>query len=199
MMLRLDPGARLVAATHNHGKARELAGLLAERFDVVTAGEMGLPEPDEPETTFSGNALIKARAAADASGLIAISDDSGLSVAALDGAPGVHSARWAGPSRDFGHAMALLEQRLAECEDDDRSAWFTCALAVAWPKGPVVVFEGRIDGALTFPPRGKRGFGYDPIFVPQGRKQTFGEMHPAAKDVISHRAKAFKSLKAALF
>jgi XTP/dITP diphosphohydrolase len=199
MTLRLEPGDRLVAATHNPGKARELAALLAERFAVVSAAALGLPEPDEPETTFAGNALIKARAAADASDLIAIADDSGLCVTALGGAPGVHSARWAGPARDFIHAMALVERRLAECDDDDRSAWFTCALAVAWPKGPVVVFEGRVDGVLTFPPRGHRGFGYDPIFTPRGGAKTFGEMHPAAKDVISHRARAFAALKAALF
>ena len=199
MILRLDPGTLLVAATHNAGKARELGLLLAERFEVVTAAALGLPEPDEPETTFAGNAMIKARAAADASGHIAIADDSGLSVAALDGAPGVHSARWAGPQRDFAHAMDLVEQRLREGEDEDRSAWFTCALAVAWPQGPVVVFEGRVDGTLTFPPRGRRGFGYDPIFIPEGRSKTFGEMLPAAKDVISHRAKAFEALKAWLF
>ena len=199
MTLRLEPGARLVAATHNPGKARELAELLGERFEVVTAGQLGLAEPDEPETTFAGNAMVKARAAADASGLVAIADDSGLCVAALEGAPGVHSARWAGPGRDFAHAMALVESRLTESEDEDRTAWFVCALAVAWPKGPVVVFEGRVDGTLTFPPRGNRGFGYDPIFVPQGRKQTFGEMRPEAKDVISHRAKAFEALKASLF
>ena len=199
MILRLEPGARLVAATHNPGKARELAELLGERFEVVTAGQLGLAEPDEPETTFAGNAMIKARAAADAAGLVAIADDSGLCVSALEGAPGVHSARWAGPTRDFAHAMALVESRLTESEDEDRTAWFICALAVAWPKGPLVVFEGRVDGTLTFPPRGNRGFGYDPIFVPQGRKQTFGEMRPEAKDVISHRAKAFEALKASLF
>lgn len=199
MILRLDPGLRLVAATHNPGKARELAQLLADRFEIVAAGALGLAEPDEPETTFTGNAMIKARAAANASGLVAIADDSGLSVTALDGAPGVHSARWAGPVRDFRHAMNLVETRLTESEDDDRSAWFTCALAVAWPCGPCVVFEGRVDGALTFPPRGGRGFGYDPIFVPEGGTQTFGEMHPAAKDIISHRAKAFEALKAWLF
>ena len=199
MTLRLEPGARLVAATHNPGKARELAELLGERFEVVTAGQLGLAEPDEPETTFAGNAMVKARAAADASGLVAIADDSGLCVAALEGAPGVHSARWAGPGRDFAHAMALVESRLTESEDEDRTAWFVCALAVAWPKGPVVVFEGRVDGTLTFPPRGNRGFGYDPIFIPNGRKQTFGEMRPEAKDVISHRAKAFEALKASLF
>jgi XTP/dITP diphosphohydrolase len=199
MILRLDPGIRLVAATHNPGKARELGELLADRFALVTAGELGLPEPDEPETTFAGNAMVKARAAAEASGLVAIADDSGLSVAALDGAPGVHSARWAGPARDFLHAMALVESRLLESDDEDRSAWFTCALAVAWPRGPAVVFEGRVDGSLTFPPRGRRGFGYDPIFVPHGRSETFGEMSPAAKDVISHRARAFEALKASLF
>jgi XTP/dITP diphosphohydrolase len=199
MILRLDPGTRLVAATHNPGKARELGELLAERFEVITAAALGLPEPDEPETTFAGNALVKARAAADATGLVAIADDSGLSVAALDGAPGVHSARWAGPDRDFTRAMALVESRLIERDEADRAAWFTCALAVAWPRGPVVVFEGRVDGSLTFPPRGRRGFGYDPIFLPRGRSQTFGEMPPAAKDVISHRAKAFEALKACLF
>jgi len=136
MSLKLEPGTRLVAATHNPGKARELIALLDGRFDVVSAGALGLAEPDEPETTFAGNALIKARAAADASGLIAIADDSGLSVAALEGAPGVHSARWAGPMHDFGHAMALVERRLADQPQDERdAAWFTCALAVAWPRG----------------------------------------------------------------
>ena len=199
MTLRLAPGARIVAATHNAGKARELAALLDGRFDIVSAGALGLPEPDEPETTFIGNAVVKARAAAKASGLIAIADDSGLCVAALDSAPGVHSARWSGPDRDFGHAMALVEQRLEETESEDRGAWFVCALAVAWPNGPVVAVEGRIDGSLTFPPRGDRGFGYDPIFVPAGGTQTFGEMEPAAKDAISHRARAFDQLKAALF
>ncbi len=199
MTLRLEPGTRLVAATHNAGKARELAALLDGRFEVVSAAALGLAEPDEPETTFTGNAMVKARAAADACGLIAIADDSGLGVAGLGGAPGVHSARWAGPVRDFAHAMALVERRLAERDSDDLAAWFLCALAVAWPKGPVVVVEGRVDGTLTFPPRGARGFGYDPIFVPAGGRETFGEMDPAAKDAISHRALAFAALKAALF
>ena len=198
MALRLEPGARLVAATHNPGKARELAALLDGRFQVVSAAELGLPEPDEPETTFAGNAMIKARAAADACGLVALADDSGLSVTALDGAPGVHSARWAGPERDFAMAMAKVESRLAESESEDLSAWFTCALAVAWPKGPVVVVEGRVDGRLTFPPRGDRGFGYDPIFLPDGETLTFGELDPAIKDRISHRARAFRQLKTAL-
>jgi XTP/dITP diphosphohydrolase len=199
MALSLAPGTRIVAATHNPGKARELAALLDGRFQVVSAGELGLAEPEETDSTFTGNALIKARAAADASGLIALADDSGLSVTALEGAPGVHSARWAGPVRDFGLAMAKVEERLSERGFDDASAWFTCALAVAWPKGPAVVVEGRADGRLVFPGRGSRGFGYDPIFVPEGHEHTFGEMDPAAKDAISHRARAFDLLKAALF
>ena len=199
MALKLDPGTRLVAATHNPGKARELAALLDGRFEVVAAAELGLPEPEEPETTFVGNALIKARAAADASGLIALADDSGLCVAALEGAPGVHSARWAGPDKDFALAISKVEARLAERGADDFAAWFVCALAVAWPKGPAVVVEGRVDGALTFPPRGDSGFGYDPIFVPAGRRLTFGELDSAEKDLISHRARAFEALKAALF
>jgi XTP/dITP diphosphohydrolase len=160
---------------------------------------LGLPEPDETETTFVGNALLKARAAADVSGLIALADDSGLSVRALDGAPGIYSARWAGPGKDFGMAMAKVEERLEAAGRDDRFAWFTCALAVAWPSGPAVVVEGRIDGTLSFPPRGTLGFGYDPIFQPEGFKQTFGEMAPAMKDGMSHRARAFEKLKAALF
>ena len=199
MSLVLERGVRLVAATHNPGKARELAALLEGRFEVVSAAELGLTEPEEPETTFVGNAIVKARAAADASGLVALADDSGLCVAALGGAPGVHSARWAGPTRDFGHAITLVESRLADTESDDVGAWFICALAVAWPRGPVVAVEGRVDGALTFPPRGARGFGYDPVFIPTGRDLTFGEMDPEAKDAISHRARAFDALKAALF
>jgi XTP/dITP diphosphohydrolase len=188
-----------VAATHNAGKASELAALLAGRFAVTSAADLGLAQPDEPETTFAGNAMVKARAAADACGLIAIADDSGLCVVALEGAPGIHSARWAGPTRDFSRAMALVEKRLAERQSEDLAAWFVCALAVAWPRGPVVVFEGRVDGTLTFPPRGSLGFGYDPIFVPAGGAQTFGEMAPAAKDAVSHRARAFAALEAALF
>jgi len=199
MSLQLPAGMRLVAATHNAGKARELAVLLGARFEVVAAGELGLAEPDEPETTFIGNAVIKARTAADASGEVAIADDSGLCVAALGGAPGVHSARWAGPNRDFAHAMELVERRLIETENDDRSAFFVCALAVAWPRGPIVAVEGRVDGLITYPPRGNRGFGYDPIFTPMGGSETFGEMDPDAKHAISHRARAFEALAAALF
>ena len=198
MPLILPTGARLVVATHNPGKARELREILDNRFELVTAGELGLAEPEETESTFVGNALLKARAAADASGLVAIADDSGLSVTALDGAPGIYSARWAGPAKDFVMAMGKVEERLEEVGSDDRTAWFTSALAVAWPDGPAVVVEGRIDGTLTFPPRGDRGFGYDPIFVPEGFDQTFGELEPAQKDGMSHRARAFAKLKAAL-
>jgi len=198
MALQLSSGQRIVAATHNPGKARELAALLDGRFEVVDAGALGLAEPEETEQTFTGNALLKARAAAEAAGLVALADDSGLSVRALDGAPGVYSARWAGPSKDFAHAMRLVEQRLAETENEDVAAWFTSALAIAWPGGAAVVVEGRVDGRLTFPPRGDKGFGYDPIFVPDGYAQTFGELDAAIKDEISHRARAFAKLKAAL-
>ena len=198
MALKLEPGAKLVVATHNPGKARELAAILDNRFELVTAGELGLGEPDETESTFVGNALLKARAAAEASGLIALADDSGLSVAALDGAPGIYSARWGGPEKDFAGAMQKVEQRLEEVGAEDFSAWFTCALAVAWPDGPAVVVEGRVDGTLVFPGRGDRGHGYDPIFVADGHQITFGEMDPIAKDQISHRALAFAKLKAAL-
>ncbi|MBB5661534.1 RdgB/HAM1 family non-canonical purine NTP pyrophosphatase [Brevundimonas halotolerans] len=198
MNLKLIKGMRLLVATHNPGKAVEIAALLDGNYDVVTMSDQNLPEPDETETTFCGNALLKARHAAEASGLVALADDSGLSVRALDGAPGIFSARWAGPEKDFSHAMAKVEQRLEEIGSDDRAAWFTSALAVAWPQGPAVVVEGLVDGTLTFPPRGDRGFGYDPIFVPQGHDQTFGEMEPAFKDGISHRARAFDLLKDAL-
>jgi len=198
MALKLEPGARLVVATHNPGKLKELAAILENRFSLVSAGELGLDEPDETETTFAGNALLKARAAAQASGLIALADDSGLSVAALDGAPGIFSARWAGPEKDFGQAMAKVEERVEASGSEDLSCWFTCALAVAWPDGPAVVVEGKIDGTLTFPGRGTLGFGYDPIFTPLGHAQTFGEMAPLAKDAMSHRARAFAKLKAAI-
>jgi XTP/dITP diphosphohydrolase len=199
MALKLEPGLKIVAATHNPGKVPEIAALLGGRFEIVTAGALGLPEPDETESTFVGNALLKARHAADLSGMVALADDSGLSVAALDGSPGIYSARWAGPGKDFAMAMAKVEERLEETGSDNRAAWFTSALAVAWPNGPAVVVEGRVDGTLTFPPRGTRGFGYDPIFVPEGFDTTFGEMEPAAKDAMSHRARAFAKLKAALF
>jgi XTP/dITP diphosphohydrolase len=198
MNLKLIKGMRLVAATHNPGKAREIEALLDGHYTIVTAGELNLPEPDETESTFVGNAMLKARHAAQASGEVALADDSGLSVAALDGAPGIYSARWAGPTKDFALAMKKVEQRLEEIGSTDRRAWFTSALAVAWPGGPCVVVEGRIDGELVFPPRGDRGFGYDPIFRPEGSELTFGEMDPVEKDALSHRARAFARLKAAL-
>jgi XTP/dITP diphosphohydrolase len=199
MPLSLPSGARLVAATHNAGKARELVELLGGRFSVVSAGELGLAEPEETETTFVGNALLKARTAAEASGLIALADDSGLSVTALDGAPGIYSARWAGPTHDFTMAMVKLEERLEATESNDRSAWFTCALALAWPGEAAVVVEGRVDGLLRFPPRGDRGFGYDPIFLPEGLDRSFGEMAADEKTTLSHRSRAFEKLKAAVF
>ena len=196
--MKLIKGMRLVAATHNPGKAREIAALLDGNYEIVTAGELNLPEPDETETTFTGNAMLKARYAAQLSGEVALADDSGLSVEALDGAPGIFSARWAGPGKDVALAMRKVEARLEEVGGRDPRAWFTSALAVAWPDGPCVVVEGQVNGTLTFPPRGERGFGYDPIFVPEGHAQTFGEMEPAAKDAMSHRARAFAQLKAAL-
>ena len=198
MNLKLIKGMRLVAATHNPGKAREIEALLDGNYRIVTAGSLNLPEPDETESTFVGNAMLKARHAAEASGEVALADDSGLSVAALDGAPGVFSARWAGPGKDFAVAIKKVEERLEEIGSTDRRAWFTSALAVAWPDGPCVVVEGRIDGDLVFPPRGDRGFGYDPIFRPDGSDLTFGEMDPVEKDAVSHRARAFARLKAAL-
>jgi len=198
MALSLPSGARLVVATHNPGKARELIELIGPGFDVVSAGELGLPEPEETEATFAGNALLKARAAAAASGLIALADDSGLSATALDGAPGVYSARWAGPNRDFAQAMAKVEERLEAAGGEDRSGWFTCALALAWPDGAVVVVEARVDGTLRFPPRGDKGFGYDPIFVPHGETRSFGEMEWGEQAARSHRSLAFAKLRAAV-
>ncbi len=198
MNLKLIKGMRLVAATHNPGKAREIEALLDGNYRIVTAGSLNLPEPDETESTFVGNAMLKARHAAGASGEVSLADDSGLSVAALDGAPGIFSARWAGPGKDFAVAMKKVEERLEEIGSTDRRAWFTSALAVAWPDGPCVVVEGRLDGELVFPPRGDGGHGYDPIFRPEGSDQTFAEMADVEKDAISHRARAFARLKAAL-
>jgi XTP/dITP diphosphohydrolase len=198
MNLKLIKGMRLVAATHNPGKAREIEALLDGNYRIVTAGSLNLPEPDETESTFVGNAMLKARHASEASGEVSLADDSGLSVAALDGAPGIFSARWAGPGKDFAVAMKKVEERLEEIGSTDRRAWFTSALAVAWPDGPCVVVEGRIDGDLVFPPRGAGGHGYDPIFRPDGSDRTFAEMDDAEKDAISHRARAFARLKAAL-
>lgn len=198
-MTKLQAGSRLVIASHNAGKVREIAELLS-RYDVKISGaaELGLPEPEETGATFAANASLKAEAAARASGLPSLSDDSGLCVVALEGAPGIHSARWAGPKKDFAFAMRRVETELKEKNVGNARAYFVCALALAIPNKPTQVFEGRIDGALVFPPRGNKGFGYDPIFVPDGETQTFGEMDPARKHAMSHRARAFAKLANAL-
>ena len=195
MTRRLD-GKRLVIASHNAGKVREVAELLVPHgIEGVSAASLRLPEPEETGATFLANAELKAREAV-RSGLPALADDSGLAVAALGGAPGIYSARWAGPDRDFAHAMAAVQERLG---DRPRAAAFVAALALAWPDGHVESFEGRVEGRLVWPPRGERGFGYDPIFVPDGHDETFGEMDPEAKSRISHRARAFAKLAAACF
>jgi XTP/dITP diphosphohydrolase len=193
--LTLRPGAQLVAASHNEGKVRELAELFEPfRIEMVSAASLGLPEPDETGATFTENAAIKAIAAAEGSGLLALADDSGLEVAALGGEPGIHSARWGGPAKDFGLAMRRVHEALEAREAADLRANFTCALALAAPGGAVKVTEGKVFGALAWPPRGTRGFGYDPIFVPDGYNETFGEMDPALKNRLSHRMRAFEQL-----
>lgn len=192
-------GQRIIAATHNLGKVRELAALLHPwGCEVVFAGDLGLPEPEETEPSFSGNAVLKAEAAARQAGLPALADDSGLEVRALGGQPGVLSARWGGPQRDFGLAMRKVWEALEAAGSEDRAARFVCALAFAAPDRKTVVFEGRVEGEIVWPPRGAQGFGYDPIFRPQGHHQTFGEMEPGAKHAMSHRARAFALLQAAL-
>jgi XTP/dITP diphosphohydrolase len=197
--MKLSPGTKLVLASHNKGKLVEIKELLAPfELDVVGAGELGLPEPEETGETFAANAELKARAAADASGFIALSDDSGLAVEALLGAPGIYSARWAGPHKNFAFAMARVEREVKNRNAHDLRAKFVCALALAEPRGPCEIFEGEVHGHLTFPPRGKNGFGYDPIFIANGMKITFGEMEPEKKHAISHRARAFEKLKQAL-
>ncbi len=189
---------KLVIASHNAGKVREIGALLAPYgLDVVSAGDLDLPEPEETEDSFIGNAELKARAAAQASGLLALADDSGFAVDALAGAPGIYSARWAGPGKDFGIAMQRVLQEMAASGSADRSAAFICALTLAWPDGHVESFEGRIDGQVADAPRGQNGFGYDPLFIPSGYDQTFGELEPAAKHAMSHRARAFEQLIAA--
>ncbi|MBI1179325.1 MAG: RdgB/HAM1 family non-canonical purine NTP pyrophosphatase [Alphaproteobacteria bacterium] len=199
-MARRFAGGRLVVASHNPGKVREIGALLAP-FDVeaVSAGELNLPEPEETGTTFRANAELKALAAARGAALPALADDSGLCVAALDGDPGIYSARWAGPGKDFAVAMAKVHELLEASGSDDRRAWFTCALSLAWPDGHVETFEGHVHGTLVWPPRGGRGFGYDPVFRADGHDITFGEMDPDAKHAISHRAAAFRQLIDACF
>lgn len=194
---------RLVIASHNEDKVQEIDELLHPcGVDVVSAGDLGLDEPEETGTTFEANALLKARAACRASNLPALADDSGLVVAALDGQPGLHSARWAGPGRDFMVAMSRVDQELRAkslTRTEDRAAYFISVLCLAWPDGSSRCFEGRVYGHLTWPPRGDKGFGYDPMFLPEDRDQTFGEMAAAVKHSLSHRARAFEKLVAAMF
>jgi XTP/dITP diphosphohydrolase len=199
-MSRKLTSGKLVVASHNAGKVREISELLSPYgIEAVSAADLGLAEPDETEKTFAGNALLKARTAARAANLPALADDSGLEITALGGAPGVYSARWAGPARDFAAAMARVERELKAAGAKDRSARFICALALAWPDGEAQVFEGEARGTLVFPPRGTLGFGYDPIFLPAGEKETFGEMAPEKKYGMSHRADAFRKLMKACF
>jgi XTP/dITP diphosphohydrolase len=197
---KLVPG-RLVIASHNKGKIPEIAALMAPYgMELVSAADLDVPEPEETGTSFAANAELKARFSADLTGLPALADDSGLCVDALDGDPGIFSARWAGEPRDFGRAMELVESNLkAKGPDAGRDAHFVCALSICWPDGHVVTVEGRVDGHLVWPPRGDKGFGYDPMFQPIGHDISFGEMDPAAKHAMSHRADAFRKLVAAVF
>ena len=192
MLKSKKPFQKLVIASHNKGKLKEIAALVTPfGIEVVSAGDLGVPEPEETETTFIGNALLKARASALATGLPALADDSGLEVMALDRAPGIYSARWAGPDRDFYAAMAEIERQLLAKGATDRSARFVCALALVYPDGTEHAFEGEVVGEVVAVPRGTHGFGYDPIFVADGYTETFGELDPAIKHAISHRAHAF--------
>ncbi|MCH9806813.1 MAG: RdgB/HAM1 family non-canonical purine NTP pyrophosphatase [Alphaproteobacteria bacterium] len=197
----LEAGMRLVVASHNAGKVWEIKQLIQPfGLDAVSAGDLNLPEPEETETTFAGNARLKAVAAATASGLPALADDSGLEVDCLGGAPGIYSARWAGPTKDFSLAMKKVAEEVKQ-----RHGWsapgpkanFICALCLAWPDGQTEVFEGRVDGVLVWPARGGNGFGYDPMFLAEGKSETFGEMEPAEKHAMSHRSRAFEIFKAA--
>lgn len=198
-MTKLTSGTRLVVASHNPGKVWEIKELIAPfGLQAVSAGDLGLAEPEETESTFEGNATIKAVAAAKASGLPSLADDSGIEVDALDGAPGVYSADWAMPGKDFGRAMQRVHDALEE-----RGAWsgappkanFISVLCLAWPTGETQLFRGRVDGTLVWPPRGGNGFGFDPMFAPEGGAETFGEMDPAQKNAISHRTRAFAAFR----
>jgi XTP/dITP diphosphohydrolase len=198
MSRRLSGGDRLVLASHNRGKLREIAELVAPfGVEAVSALDLGLAEPEETEADFAGNARLKAVAAASAAGLPALADDSGFCLAALGGAPGVHSARWAGPGKDFAVAMQRVHDELAGTAD--RRAWFVCALCLAWPDGAAATYLGRVDGGFVWPPRGSLGFGYDPVFVPAGAARSYGEIDPAEKHASSHRARAMEQLVAACF
>lgn len=205
---KLTSGMKIVVASHNSGKVREIRDLLHPfGLETISATELNLPEPDETETTFSGNAALKALAAANASGLPALSDDSGLAVDALNGDPGIYAARWAelprieretyGQRRDFDMAMWHVNDQLGETEN--RRARFICALCLAWPDGQTSIYEGTVEGEMIWPPRGDKGFGYDPMFQQLGARQTFAEIEPDAKHAISHRADAFKKFLADQF
>ena len=205
---QLKSGMKIVVASHNEGKVREIRDLLRPfGLETVSAAELGLPEPEETEVTFSGNAKLKAHAAATASGLPALSDDSGLAVDGLDGDPGIYAARWAelprieketyGQRRDFDMAMWHVNDQLGD--NPNRRARFICALCLAWPNGENSVYEGTVEGEMVWPPRGKKGFGYDPMFQQLGARQTFGEIAPEAKHAISHRADAFEKFLADQF
>ncbi|HEX4026096.1 MAG TPA: RdgB/HAM1 family non-canonical purine NTP pyrophosphatase [Rhizomicrobium sp.] len=193
--MMLPRGSHLVVASHNEGKVREIKALLGPHGIVaVSAGSLGLPEPEETGATFAANAELKAHASAKASGHAALADDSGLCVEALDGAPGIYSARWAGPTKDFRIAMTRIHDELRHKGLVTSAAKFVCALCIALPSGEARVFEGEVHGHLTFPPRGDHGFGYDPIFIADGMDQTFAEIDPARKHAMSHRARAFEKL-----
>jgi len=202
-LARLFTGSQLVVASHNPGKVREIGDLIAPfGIETQSAGALGLAEPDETGLTFVENAKIKSDAAAHASRMPALADDSGLCVDALGGDPGIYSARWAGPSKDFSIAMAKIHQALVETgamEPDQRRAHFVCALSLSWPDGHCESFEGKVFGHLVWPPRGDKGFGYDPMFIADGETMTFGEMEPDKKHGMSHRADAFKQLIEACF
>ena len=196
-MTRRFEGGKIAIASHNPGKVAEIAALLEPLgADMVSAAELGLPEPEETGDTFVANAELKARAAAEAAGIPALADDSGLQVKALGDQPGIHSARWAGPDKDFAAAMQKVEDALKG--QDDRRARFVCALSLCWPDdglgSHLEVFEGFVTGTMVWPPRGDKGFGYDSVFVADGHKITFGEMDPTEKHQISHRAEAFRKL-----
>lgn len=199
MSLKIE---KLLVASHNEGKVKEINQLLGEfGVEAISAAQFGLEEPEETETSFVGNALLKARAAALKCDLPVLADDSGLSVNALGGDPGIYSARWAQTpnGRDFYHAMNLVEKKLQELKTDDYSAQFICVLALIWPDGKEEIFEGNVQGNLRFPPKGEKGFGYDPIFIPDGFDISFGEMDPQKKHAMSHRAIAFKKLVEKVF
>ncbi len=197
-MARRLTGGSLVIATHNPGKLAEMRALLSPyAIEAISAGTLGLPEPDETGASFEENAALKARAAAGASHMPALADDSGLVVPALDGAPGIYSARWADEHKDFRPAMARVEHELQG--KSDRRAFFVAVLALAWPDGHLESFRGEVHGSVIFPPRGTRGFGYDPIFLPEGESETFGELDPETRKQVSHRTVAFRKLAAACF